>query len=100
MTMSATRRAVSRDSQDVEYTVGSDYCRARLSRTRRRTVRLASTGQLSSTVDGPRLGRLCSNRGVESTATRVELRKPRLAEHLERELGYLGYSEHFCIRGR
>ena len=56
--------------------------------------------KLSSTVDGPRLGRLCSNRGVEPTATRVELRKPRLAEHLERELGYLGYSKHFCIRGR
>ena len=39
-------------------------------------------------------------RGVERTATRVELRKPRLAEHLERELGYLGYYVHFCIRGR
>ena len=80
--------------------VACDYYRAGLSRTRRRTVRLASTGQLSSTVDGPRLGRLCSNRGIEPVATRVELRKPRLAEHLERELGYLGYYVYFSIRGR
>ena len=80
---SARGGAVSRDAQDVEYTVRCHYCRAGLSRTRRQTIGLASAVQPSGTVDGHRLGCLGSNRGVEPRAARVELRLPKLAEHLE-----------------
>ena len=45
---------MSRDAQDVEYTVRCPYCRAGLSRTRRQTIGLASAVQPSGTVDGHR----------------------------------------------